>query len=410
MPTGGGSEETASTGVEREPSERSAALRSRRVLHRQLAEVGLGDDEHVGDLHDPGLQELQHVAAAGLHDDGDGVGDVGDSVSAWPTPTVSITTTSNAAASACAAARVGRREAAEALAGGGRADQDAASAASNSIRARSPSRAPPERRELGSTASIATVARAPRQACSSAESSVDLPAPGGPVIPITCPGASPPSARGRDLAQQRARPARGRSAVELSSRLSAAGRRAQVALAQARAERGPVGAHATDDAARAAAVGGDGVAGAGRCRARCAAPAAPPTNSTMSRMICVISKSFGRVDAATPASLQRRDVLLGDDPADDHRRGHAGLAQRVDHRGDQLAVRAGEDRQPDHVHALLQRRGGDLGGGQADPFVDDVHARVARAHGDLLGAVGVAVEAGLADEDLRPAAEPLLQA
>ena len=62
------------------------------------------------------------------------------------------------------------------------------------------------------------------------------------------------------------------------------------------------------------------------------------------------------------------------------------------------------------MHALLQRRGGDLGGGQADPFVDDVHARVSRAHRDLLGAVGVPVEAGLADEDLRPAAEPLLQA
>ena len=62
------------------------------------------------------------------------------------------------------------------------------------------------------------------------------------------------------------------------------------------------------------------------------------------------------------------------------------------------------------MHALLQRRGGDLRGGQADAFVDDVHARVAGAHRDLLGAVGVAVQAGLADEDLRPAAELLLQA
>ena len=38
-------------------------------------------------------------------------------------------------------------------------------------------------------------------------------------------------------------------------------------------------------------------------------------------------------------------------------------------------------------------RGGDLGRGQADALVDDLHADVARAHGDLLGAVGVAVEA-----------------
>ena len=73
-------------------------------------------------------------------------------------------------------------------------------------------------------------------------------------------------------------------------------------------------------------------------------------------------------------------------------------------------MRAREDRQADHVHALLQRRGGDLRGRQADALVDDVHARVARAHGDLLGAVGVPVEARLADEDLRPAPELLLQA
>ena len=46
--------------------------------HGDVAEVGLRDDEHVGHLHDPGLQELQDVARAGLHDHGDGVGHVGD--------------------------------------------------------------------------------------------------------------------------------------------------------------------------------------------------------------------------------------------------------------------------------------------------------------------------------------------
>ena len=35
---------------------------------RHAAQVGLRDDEHVGDLHDPGLQELQHVAGGRLHD------------------------------------------------------------------------------------------------------------------------------------------------------------------------------------------------------------------------------------------------------------------------------------------------------------------------------------------------------
>ena len=43
-----------------------------------VAEVGLGHHEHVGDLHDPGLEELQDVARAGLDDDGDGVGHLGD--------------------------------------------------------------------------------------------------------------------------------------------------------------------------------------------------------------------------------------------------------------------------------------------------------------------------------------------
>ncbi len=121
----------------------------------------------------------------------------------------------------------------------------------------------------------------------------------------------------------------------------------------------------------------------------------------------VMSKSFGVYTAATPACFSGGDVLLGDDPADHDRGVDAGLAQRVDHGGDQLAVGAGEDREADHVHALLQRRGGDLRGGEADALVHHVHAGVARAHRDLLGAVGVPVEAGLADEDLRAAAEAL---
>src|SRR5262249_1280561 len=59
--------------------------------------------------------------------------------------------------------------------------------------------------------------------------------------------------------------------------------------------------------------------------------------------------------------------------------------------------------------SLLQRRSGDLRRGQANPLVYDVHARVARADRDLLGAVGVTVEARLADQDLGASPEPLLQ-
>ncbi len=59
------------------------------------------------------------------------------------------------------------------------------------------------------------------------------------------------------------------------------------------------------------------------------------------------------------------------------------------------------------MHALVDRRAGDLRRGQPDPLVDDLHARVAGADGDLLGAVRVPVEPGLADQDLEPAAQRL---
>ena len=70
-------------------------------------------------------------------------------------------------------------------------------------------------------------------------------------------------------------------------------------------------------------------------------------------------------------------------------------------------MRAGQDRQADHVHALVHRRAGDPRRRQPDALVDHVHAGVAGAHGDLLGAVRVAVEARLADQDLDAAPERL---
>ena len=71
---------------------------------------------------------------------------------------------------------------------------------------------------------------------------------------------------------------------------------------------------------------------------------------------------------------------------------------------------AREDRQADHVDVLLDGRGGDLLGRQADALVDHLHAGVAGADGDLLGAVGVAVEPRLCDEDLDPVADESLTA
>ena len=58
---------------------------------------------------------------------------------------------------------------------------------SGAMRTRSPSNAPPEYGEVGSTATIATSSPAPRQCRASAAAKVDFPAPGGPVIPVRWP-------------------------------------------------------------------------------------------------------------------------------------------------------------------------------------------------------------------------------
>ena len=54
------------------------------------------------------------------------------------------------------------------------------------IRTRSPSSAPPENGEDGSTASTPTRLPAARSAVTSADVDVDLPTPGEPVSPTTC--------------------------------------------------------------------------------------------------------------------------------------------------------------------------------------------------------------------------------
>ena len=127
------------------------------------------------------------------------------SVSDCPTPTVSITTTSNAAASAWAAARVAGASPPSRSPAAVERTNSPRSAGSASIRARSPSSAPPERLDVGSTASTATVRPAARQADVSADSSVDLPAPGGPVTPDHVRGRLAAQPRGGDLGQQRRR-------------------------------------------------------------------------------------------------------------------------------------------------------------------------------------------------------------
>ena len=109
------------------------------------------------------------------------------STSDCPTPTVSSSTTSQPAASstrsACGAAHDSPprwpREAIERM-------KTSGSAAWSDIRIRSPSSAPPENGDDGSTASTPTRCPAARWAVTRALVVVDLPTPGAPVTPTTC--------------------------------------------------------------------------------------------------------------------------------------------------------------------------------------------------------------------------------
>ena len=108
---------------------------------------------------------------------------------------------------------------------------------------------------------------------------------------------------------------------------------------------------------------------------------------------------LGRVDAGHARPAHRLGVGRRDDAADHDRSLTALAAEQLHDARHQLPVRAREDREPDHVDVLLHGRAGDLLGGEADALVDDLHAGVARPHRDLLGAVGVPVEAGFAHQD-----------
>ena len=109
------------------------------------------------------------------------------STSDCPTPTVSTRTGSQPAASrtrtACGVVEASPprwpREAMERM-------KTSGSVACSCIRIRSPSRAPPENGEDGSTASTPTRRPAARNAATSAEVVVDFPTPGEPVSPTMC--------------------------------------------------------------------------------------------------------------------------------------------------------------------------------------------------------------------------------
>ncbi len=60
---------------------------------------------------------------------------------------------------------------------------------------------------------------------------------------------------------------------------------------------------------------------------------------------------------------------------------------------------AGEDREANEGDFFLFRGGHDFFRGEADAVIGDVEPAVGGAHGDLLGAIGVSIEAGLGHEE-----------
>ncbi len=100
-------------------------------------------------------------------------------------------------------------------------------------------------------------------------------------------------------------------------------------------------------------------------------------------------------DLRHPASLQLRDVVVGDDAArkDEHVAG-APLGQRFDEARNQRHVGARQDRQADGVGVLLDDRFGNLFRRLVQPRVNDLETRLPQGPGDDPGTAIVTIEAG----------------
>src|SRR5665647_3625382 len=112
-----------------------------------------------------------------------------------------------------------------------------------------------------------------------------------------------------------------------------------------------------------------------------------------------------RIDRCHAGFFHCRRVFRWDDASHHQRHGHAGFLHARHHVSDQRHVAARQHRQPDDVRLLLARGIDDLFRRQTNALIDHLHAGVARTNRDLLGAVTMAVEAGLADQEGQPAAE-----
>ena len=185
----------------------------------------------------------------------------------------------------------------------------------------------------------------------SALTSVDLPLPGGPVMPTTC--APWPAAKSEGSSVRSAGSPR---SMRVSSRAS--GRRPATS--------------------RLTSAGG---------RAR--------GSSARSRRCSCRGRRLGHAGC-----LQARDVGVGNDPAGgDEHVVHAALAEQRHRPRQERHVRARQDREPDDVDVLLLGGVGDHLRCLPQAGVDDLEPLVAEAASEDLRAAVVPVETRLGDED-----------
>src|SRR4029077_8571555 len=114
----------------------------------------------------------------------------------------------------------------------------------------------------------------------------------------------------------------------------------------------------------------------------------------------VVHRGAGLEDAGHADFLEAFDILIGDDPANQHQHIiHFVLLQQVHHAWNDGVVRARENRKSDDLHVFLERGADDHLRRLAQTCVDDFHAGIAESASDNLGAAVVAVEARLRNEN-----------
>ena len=224
------------TAVWLSPIERRAALRSRWACRAGAPRSALVTTRTSGISMIPDFRNWSTSPAAGWTTTATVSAASATSISDCPTPTVSITTTSNAAASAWAAARVAGARPPRRSPAAIERTKTPRSAGSTAIRARSPSSAPPERRDDGSTARTATRPVEPAPLGHELGEQRRLAGPGRPGDADDVRAA--PRGRGRQGRRRRAAPRSRRAARARGSRRGSAPRGPRSGPVRAGARRG----------------------------------------------------------------------------------------------------------------------------------------------------------------------------